>query len=60
MTVISGHIETGQKDSTELLAPGDIHCFAADTPHVYRTTSFSATILVTIKYGNKDSLNEHQ
>lgn len=55
ISVISGQIETGEEGNTKHLTAGDIHRFQADKPHLYRTSTAGATLLVTINYANKGS-----
>jgi len=50
ITIISGQLEVGPEDDTQLLTAGQSHTFAADQPHIYRTDQSWATLLVTIKY----------
>ncbi|MEZ9905362.1 helix-turn-helix domain-containing protein [Vibrio breoganii] len=60
ISVISGQIETGDEENTKLLSAGYIHRFPADKPHLYRTTTTGATLLVTINYANKEQAHEHK
>lgn len=51
LTLISGWLEVGPEGSTQPLSPGDTVAFSADQPHLYRTDTAEATLIMTITYG---------
>ena len=53
LTLISGWLEAGPEGATTPLAPGDPLTFPADQPHLYRTQSAEATLMMTITYAAK-------
>ncbi|MCL7930074.1 helix-turn-helix domain-containing protein [Halomonas llamarensis] len=53
LTLISGWLETGPEGATTQLTPGDTVTFPADQPHIYRTHSDKATMLLTVTYGEQ-------
>jgi|TARA_R110000851_G_scaffold21414_3_gene64203 transcriptional regulator with XRE-family HTH domain len=53
LTLISGWLEAGPEGATTPLAPGDTLTFPADQPHLYRTQSAEATLMMTITYAAK-------
>ncbi|MDR9438561.1 MAG: XRE family transcriptional regulator [Halomonas sp.] len=50
LTLISGRLEAGPEGATTPLTAGDTLTFAADRPHLYRTTDAWATLLLSVIY----------
>ncbi|WP_110649571.1 helix-turn-helix domain-containing protein [Salinicola peritrichatus] len=50
LQVIGGSLEAGPAHDIRHLGAGEIHLFAADRPHHYRSHDSGATLLVTIVY----------
>ena len=53
LTLISGWLEAGPEGATTPLTPGESVTFSADQPHLYRTHTDEATLLLTVTYGQK-------
>ncbi|GHC16521.1 hypothetical transcriptional regulator [Kushneria pakistanensis] len=53
LQVLGGSLQAGVEEAPVMLMPGDVHQFLADQPHVYRTGSQNATVLVTIFYADE-------
>ncbi len=53
ITIITGELETGNLEQTQVLKAGDSISFPADQPHLYRTRDLWATMLVTVTYAKK-------
>ncbi|WP_146873373.1 helix-turn-helix domain-containing protein [Halovibrio variabilis] len=51
LTLISGWLEAGPEGATTTLTPGDTVTFPADQPHLYRTQTAEAMVIMTITYG---------
>ena len=53
LTLISGWLEVGPEGATTTLTPGESITFQADQPHLYRTHTDEATLLLTVTYGQE-------
>ncbi|AQU81552.1 MAG: helix-turn-helix transcriptional regulator [Halomonas sp.] len=52
LTLINGSLEAGPEGATTSLRPGETITFPADQPHLYRTRTVEATLIMTITYGD--------
>lgn len=52
VTVVSGEIEVGVENQTQMLSCGQTHKFASDDVHIYKTFQQWATMTVTVIYPN--------
>ncbi len=48
--VIDGEVLVGNFENPKILRPSEIYSFNADKPHIYKTISKNATLIVTIHY----------
>lgn len=53
LTLISGWLEVGPEGATTTLTAGESITFQADQPHLYRTHTDEATLLLTVTYGQE-------
>ncbi|WP_251978693.1 helix-turn-helix domain-containing protein [Salinicola avicenniae] len=58
LQVIAGELEAGTSDTARILGAGDLHRFAADRPHHYRTRDNAASVLVTVLYATPGEHHE--